>query len=92
MSFNLVTICSILILLTSPLRFWFLSKGNLWLTYRVDLFVFSCYLVLETHLALANPEQKALLLMNVINIWALICAVKGIIRLKKEKKTQNSKS
>jgi hypothetical protein len=86
MGFNLITILSVLILLTSPIRFWYYSKGHLYVSYRIELFVFTCYLVLETHLALLTPEQHSLMLMNIINIWALAMAVKGIFRLKKEDK------
>lgn len=92
MAFNIITFLCILILFTSPLRFWFQSKGQLWITYRLDLFVFTCYTILETYLALTNPSQIALLLMNLINVWALICAVKGILRLKREEKDAKNKN
>lgn len=87
-TFNFITIFTILILIFSPIRFWFQSKGNLWLVYRLDIFVYSCYLVLETYLALVNPAQFALILFDIINLWAIVCAVKGIMRLKKEEKAK----
>lgn len=86
MPFNIITILSLLVVGIAAFKFWYLSDGNLWLTYRLDLVVYTAYTILETYLALRDPSQTSLLLMNIINIWALMMAVKGIMRLKKEEK------
>ena len=90
LAFNFITVFTILILLFSPVRFWYQSKGNLWLVYRLDLIVYTCYLILETYLPLSNPAQFALILFDIINLWAIFCAVRGIMRLKKENKLNHT--
>ena len=84
MEFNIITVLSIIILILSLIKFWKLSKGNLKLTYQLDLIVFPCYIILETIVALNHSSQSSLLFMNVINVWAIVMAIKGLIRVSKE--------
>jgi uncharacterized membrane protein len=84
MEFNFLTIFSIFIVILAVIKFWYLSEGNLYVTYRLDIVLFTSYIILETYLALRDPSQTSLLLMNIISVWALIMTIKGIKRLKKE--------
>lgn len=71
------------------LAHWNMSKGNMKVVYVLNLFVYASYFIIETSLAFNNPEQIGILLFNLLNIWAFIMAVKGLVRLRKEKNSGN---
>lgn len=64
---------------------WNYGKGRLHISYPLSIIAFSCYLVLETQLALNNPDQTGILLFNITNAWGLFNAIKGFVRLRNEK-------
>jgi len=70
----------------SVLSHWNLSKGNNKLVYTLNLFIYAMYFIIETTLALNNPEQIGIILFNILNVWAFIMAAKGLLRLRKENK------
>ena len=88
MVFNWITYLSILIVLLAVIKFWYLSNGRLYMTYRLDLVIFTLYSILETFLGLRDPSQWSVLFMNIVNFWAIIMAIKGIIRLQKISRLQ----
>ena len=85
---TILTVCAVSFQL---LKHWVFSKGNLWLGYRLNVVIFSCYLILETILAFNAPGQLTLLFMNIVNVWALTMAIRGILRLEKEEKAARQK-
>jgi uncharacterized membrane protein len=54
--------------------------------YVLSMIVYTGYILVETALAFRDPEQISVLLFNIINVWALLMAVKGHLRLKKEQR------
>lgn len=83
---------ALITVLLNILAHWNMSKGNMKVVYVLNLFVYASYFIIETSLALNSPEQIGILLFNLLNIWAFIMAVKGIIRLRKEKKENQNES
>lgn len=65
---------------------WFYGKGRLDISYPMTVVSFIGYLILETALAFHDPDQKAVLLFNITNLWGLFNAAKGWYRLREEKK------
>ena len=61
---------------------WLLSKGKLEAAHRLGIVMFSCFIAVETSLALRNPDQINVLIFNVVNLWAIVMAFKGLARLK----------
>jgi uncharacterized membrane protein len=43
------------------------------------------YFIIETSLALNNPEQIGILIFNILNVWAFVMAAKGLLRLRQDK-------
>ncbi len=41
------------------------------------------YIIIETHLAIRDPEQTAVILFNLTNLWGFFMALKGYLRLRK---------
>jgi len=75
------TILSIFLVLVVFISEWYNSKGNLRVVYPLESIKFSGFLILETALALNHPEQKALILFNIANLWGLFMNLKGMRRL-----------
>jgi uncharacterized membrane protein len=63
---------------------WFLSKGKLNISYPLIIVACTCYIIVETILALRDPVQLGILVFNLTNLWAIIMATKGLMRLRKE--------
>lgn len=64
---------------------WYLSKGKLELSYPLTILVYICCTVLETYLAFRDPSQWSIILFVPMYIWAIVMAVKGIVRLRRER-------
>lgn len=64
---------------------WFLSKGRLEISYPLTILVYICCTVLETFLALRDPTQWSIILFVPMYLWAIIMAVKGMLRLREDK-------
>ena len=77
----LTTITVITVALNIALH-WNISKGNLRVVYPISMVVYAGYIIVETSLALRDPEQISVLLYNITNVWALTMAIKGYRRLK----------
>jgi uncharacterized membrane protein len=65
---------------------WFLSKGNLELSYPLTILVYICCTILETFLAFRDPTQVSVILFIPMYIWAIVMSARGMIRLREEKK------
>jgi len=76
----------------SLINHWFLSKGKLHVSYPVIIVACICYIIIETILALRDPVQMGIFVFNITNVWAIIMATKGLLRLKEEKKNENNKT
>lgn len=63
---------------------WLLSKGELKKAYKLSIVMFLGFMVVETGLALRNPEQIHMIVFNVVNAWSIAMAIKGLRRLKRE--------
>lgn len=65
---------------------WSLSKGELKVHHWLTIFVMIQIICVDTILAFKEPDQKIMLLFNIVNIWILIMAVKGLFRIREEEK------
>lgn len=65
---------------TNAVSHWYLSRGDTRTVYRMNVLVYLGYIVVETWLGLRDESQRAVLLYNISNVWALSMAVKGAIR------------
>lgn len=71
-------------------KHWFLYKGNLKVVYYLNILAFICYFITESTVAFNNPNQWPLFFMNIVNVFAIIMSVKGIMRLKEEAKNNTN--
>lgn len=65
---------------------WFLSKGKLHVSYPLIILACTCYIIIETILAFRDPVQMGIFVFNITNFWAIIMAIRGLIRLREEEK------
>ena len=65
---------------------WNLSRGNLKLAYPLIIAIAVSNVIVDIYLTLIHPEQSGVLIYSIANLWAIIMAAKGIMRLKKEQK------
>lgn len=82
------TFMTIFLLLTVSIAEWFGSKGNLKVLYPMNVVKYAGFIVLETAIAINNPDQAAILLFNISNSWGLAMNIKGIARLLEEEKAK----
>ncbi len=61
-------------------NFWLVSKGKI--NYPLLIVIYVGYIILETTLALNQKDQIFILLFNLVNIWAIAMAIKGMLRQK----------
>ena len=76
-----VTAMSIVAVTMQILNHWLLSKGSLKSHHITTIVVATFYIVIETSLALRDPAQISIMLFNIVNVWMLIMAVKGLRRI-----------
>ena len=84
------TVAAILAVILQFFNHRFLGQGRLNLVYPISMVVFLLYFVVETVLALTNPDQIGILIFNTVNMWAFYNAYVGWRRLKKEQKEPNN--
>lgn len=78
------TVSTILILFLQFFNHKFLGQGKLHRVYPISMVVYFLYAIVETTLALSNPEQISIMLFNLVNGWAFYNAFVGWRRLKNE--------
>lgn len=83
---TIITIATITTVGLQLFNHYNLSKGNLRLAYKIAIVAYSIYAGIETSLALRDSQQISVLLFNIVNIWAIAMAVKGLHRLNTENK------
>lgn len=66
----------------------FIGQGRLFIVYPLSMVIYFMYAVVETTLALTNPEQRAIMLFNLVNFWAFYNAYLGYKRLKNMSATE----
>lgn len=66
-------------------NWWYISKGHLKVSYYLSIFVYSMVAIVDTSVALANPDQVGILLFDLVNFWAIIMSIKGAVRLRRER-------
>jgi len=81
----IITFFTIVAVTMQFFNWWFLSKGILKNTYILSTIVYFCYLIIDTALAVHDPQQWSMYLFVVVNFWAFIMSIKGTYRLQKEK-------
>ncbi len=79
---NYISIFTILTVVVAAYNFYILSRGNVKLSYVLQMIIYSGYCVVETLLALNSPDQKMLFLFVGLDIWAIIMAYLGLKRLR----------
>lgn len=62
----------------------FLGDGDLKKAYPLAIVIYAFYAIVETTLALTQPNQMGVLVFNLVNGWAMYNAIKGLLRLAKE--------
>ena len=70
---------------------WYMSKGRLNVSYPLTILAYFCCTVMETYLALRDPEQWSIIMFVPMYLWAMLMAAKGMWRLHKEKKDPSLK-
>lgn len=81
---TILLILTVIVISMQFINHWNLSHGRLHITYPLTIVILLTYMVIETTIALRDSVQYSMLLFNVINLWGIIMAVKGIRRLKRE--------
>jgi hypothetical protein len=84
-----ITFLTIFSIAIQVFNHWFLSKGNLAVAYKLSTVGYTLHMIMDTILAFSSPEQMAVLLFNLVNLWAFIMAVKGWVRLRREGKEKH---
>jgi uncharacterized membrane protein len=79
-------ISSIVIVVLQYFNHKYLGQGNLKRAYPLAVVIYTMYAIVETALALTNPNQMGIMVFNLVNGWALYNAVIGIRRLKREER------
>lgn len=82
---TIITASTIIVVFLQLYNHYNLSNGNLRRAYKVAIVAYTLYAAIETSLALRDPEQLSVMLFNVVNFWAIAMAIKGLLRLNKEK-------
>ncbi len=80
------SILTIIVVLIQFVNHFYYSQGKLDVSYPLSIIAYSIYIVIETVLAFNHPEQISILLFDVVNLWALLMAIKGWKRLNDNKK------
>lgn len=87
----IITVLTLIVVPSNMFTQWQISKGNLKLGYRLLMFVYVLYIIIETILAFNDPSQISILLFDVVNMWGFLMAFKGYLRLKKLEKEEEEK-
>lgn len=82
---NFISILSVVIVLIQLTNYYFYGAGKLHISYPLTATAMVGYIVIETHLGLRDPSQKGILLFNLVNVFALVNALRGWYRLKNTK-------
>jgi uncharacterized membrane protein YfcA len=91
MTIVFATLTAIIILL-QVFKHWFLYKGNLKLVYILNIAVFIGYFIIESTVAFNDPSQWPLIFMNIVNVFAIVMAIKGLMRIKEEENDRQPKA
>lgn len=81
-----VTLCTVLLAIYNH---WNLSNANLKKVYPFVILNCTLYIIVETAIAIRDPEQIGLILSDITNLWAIIMAVRGWAKLKEKEKESN---
>ena len=88
---TVITILTVVITVLQMLKHWIFAKGKFKFGFKMNILVYALYIVMNTILAINDPSQISMLILNLFNLWAIIMAVVGLVRLKRkeeEKKRQ----
>lgn len=77
-----LTYFSIAAVVLQFIHLWLYSEGKLKYAYPMALVVYTTYLVVETTLGFASPEQLGILIFNIVNLWGMAMAIRGMKKLK----------
>lgn len=80
-------------IITVTLQFicqWYFAKGELKAAYPLTIMVYLCYIAMDIGMVLYDPVLAAVLIFSTANLWTLFMSAKGMKRLKKEEKDNES--
>lgn len=81
-----ITLLSLVTVVLAMVNHWNLSNAKLHLVYPLVIVNCILYIVVETWVALRDPEQIGLLLSDLTNLWGILMAGKGWFLLKEKEK------
>ena len=82
----ILAVVAVLTILTVVITKWYLAKGILKPVYYLNIITSVLHASVNWVMYLHDSEQIAMLLYNFLSIYAIIMSVKGLRRLKREKK------
>ena len=91
---SLFQILTVLIVVGQLFKYWYMKEvatkpDAIEKVYKLNIIVFIGYAIIETTVGLKHPEQKSILLFNIVNIWSIIMNAKGLYNWKKKKQLAN---
>jgi len=86
-SFWLTTINILAITLVVILK-WYLAKGVLKPVYYLGIVASCLFSCINIMLFLHDPEQWSIMLMNILNVYAVVMNIIGLKRLAKEERNE----
>lgn len=73
-----------LLIILQFINHWNLSKGKLLFVYSLTIVIAVSNIVLDAIIATLNPALIGMLMYTLVNLWSILMATKGLLRLKKE--------
>lgn len=83
--FWFLNISIILLILVQFFKYWNLSKGKLLSVYLLTIVVGIANIILDAIIAFTNPALMGMLFYTILNLWSILMAANGLVRLKREK-------
>jgi uncharacterized membrane protein len=63
-------------------NWWYISVGALKKSYYLSVAIYILVATVDTSVAIIEPNQIGILMFDIVNFWAIIMSIKGILRLK----------
>jgi hypothetical protein len=77
----LISFITLLIVVISAINHWFLSKGNLSVSYKLIVIIYLLCIILDSCLGFFDINLRGLLLFLPTHFWAILMALKGLKRI-----------
>ncbi len=82
---TLLTGITIAVVIGQLFHMYYYGEGNLQMAYPIAVLVFAGFMITETMLALRDPAQWSIILFNICNLWGFVNAVRGCIRIRRDR-------